>query len=302
MTSKNHTQVSFSDYFVSEFQDHSLLGALFLENEYIALLSAPSLAPLPLSLNSDILPGILLGTHPEQFNISLQTPGLSPSSLGQSPRDPRRSPETPEQEISFASAHPGSSIGSSGLTIPKNSRINTEYEKASYLSSSDGTSQGYSQPEPSYFAGQHPEGAHSPLTSPPSAGLTHDSAGPSGFKQVTTRPPPSRNRRKHDKQLNCSSCLKVFSRRCDLNKHARTHLKGFKCDIAGCTHTQGFALYKDLRRHKETIHFKSTFTCYFPSCGQQFSRADNCQRHFEEQHSQETSLEQRLQRGSEQGL
>lgn len=93
-----------------------------------------------------------------------------------------------------------------------------------------------------------------------------------------------RTRRKN-LQLNCGSCVKIFTRRCDLNKHAKTHKRAFKCTVAGCDNTLGFALPKDLRRHIDTIHRKSTFTCDFPNCGQTFSRSDNCQRHVEEKHS-----------------
>ena len=114
----------------------------------------------------------------------------------------------------------------------------------------------------------------------------------------------AKRRRRKNQQISCISCSKAFTRPCDLRyvvhmhelidrgitespcrKHARTHERTSKCNIAGCSNTQGFALHKDLRRHFHTVHLKSTFTCHFPSCEETFSRSDNCLRHFEEQHS-----------------
>lgn len=94
----------------------------------------------------------------------------------------------------------------------------------------------------------------------------------------------ARKRPRKKQQLNCPSCAKVFSRPCDLKKHGRTHERTFMCSINGCTNTQGFGLRKDLRRHIDTVHLRATFTCHFTSCGETFSRSDNCLRHFEEQH------------------
>ncbi|KFX96462.1 hypothetical protein V490_03346 [Pseudogymnoascus sp. VKM F-3557] len=88
----------------------------------------------------------------------------------------------------------------------------------------------------------------------------------------------------HDYPFKCSSCPKGFSRLCDLNKHRKTHERPFKCTIAGCGGMPGFALPKDLRRHIDNVHCKSTFTCYYQNCAKTFSRSDNCQRHIEEQH------------------
>ncbi|KAE9365904.1 hypothetical protein N431DRAFT_351655, partial [Stipitochalara longipes BDJ] len=103
--------------------------------------------------------------------------------------------------------------------------------------------------------------------------------------QLLEKIAPARKRRRKEQQLNCPSCAKVFSRPCDFKKHSRTHQRTFNCTITGCTNTRGFALHKDLRRHIETVHLRSTFTCHFPSCGEVFSRSDNCLRHFDEQHS-----------------
>lgn len=99
----------------------------------------------------------------------------------------------------------------------------------------------------------------------------------------------SRNRRKHNRNLKCPACPKVLPRKCDFNKHVKTHDRAFKCEIAGCLHKLGFALKKDLRRHINTVHRKSTFTCHVPGCGKVFSRSDNCDRHFEERHRDNSS-------------
>ncbi|KFY80228.1 hypothetical protein V498_08849, partial [Pseudogymnoascus sp. VKM F-4517 (FW-2822)] len=81
--------------------------------------------------------------------------------------------------------------------------------------------------------------------------------------EATRRRPAPRIRRKI-LQFTCGSCEKLFARRCDLNKHAKNHERAFKCTTAGCSHTRGFALQKDLQRHIDTIHRKSTFTCDYP--------------------------------------
>ncbi|KAH8767878.1 hypothetical protein BGZ57DRAFT_930047 [Hyaloscypha finlandica] len=102
--------------------------------------------------------------------------------------------------------------------------------------------------------------------------------------QTPQKPAIARKRTRKVQQLNCPSCAKIFSRPCDLKKHSRTHERTFMCSINGCTNTQGFGLHKDLRRHIDTVHLRATFTCHFASCGETFSRSDNCLRHFEEQH------------------
>ncbi|KAF4631279.1 hypothetical protein G7Y89_g6848 [Cudoniella acicularis] len=155
-----------------------------------------------------------------------------------------------------------------------------------------------SVPHPQYLPSQPGVSLQLPGLSPPSLSQSpqdprpldssHSSqepAEPAPLLQTPSQHISPRSRLKHDRQFKCTSCTKVFPRRCDLNKHAKSHERPFKCDIAGCTHTQGFALHKDLRRHIDTIHLKSTFTCHFPGCGETFSRSDNCHRHFEEQHS-----------------
>ncbi|KIM99209.1 hypothetical protein OIDMADRAFT_56369 [Oidiodendron maius Zn] len=111
-----------------------------------------------------------------------------------------------------------------------------------------------------------------------------DTLRPGNKRQVPLKLSVRRCRRR-EQHITCPSCSKAFSRPCDLKKHARTHSRAFRCDIAGCTNMQGFALHKDLRRHIDTLHLKSTFTCHFPSCGNIFSRSDNCLRHFNEQHT-----------------
>ncbi|KAG9232655.1 hypothetical protein BJ875DRAFT_442964 [Amylocarpus encephaloides] len=84
--------------------------------------------------------------------------------------------------------------------------------------------------------------------------------------------PTLNSRQSLRKLIQCTQapCDKAFRRRCDLNKHLRTHDREFKCDIQGCTHNRGFALRKDLQRHIGTVHNKETLVCEY--CGETFSR------------------------------
>ncbi|KAL2068815.1 hypothetical protein VTL71DRAFT_15153 [Oculimacula yallundae] len=122
------------------------------------------------------------------------------------------------------------------------------------------------------------------LTTSPSTSTSPASS--SGTTSTTEIPKqkPARGRRKHNKDLKCPTCSKPFIRKCDLNKHSKNHERTFWCDITPCTYTKGFVSEKDRRRHVDTVHRKSTFTCHVPGCEATFSRSDSCQRHFEERH------------------
>jgi len=91
-------------------------------------------------------------------------------------------------------------------------------------------------------------------------------------------------------RFSCDTCLLVFDRKCDMNKHNRKHLRSFKCTIAGCPfQDRGFATSKDLKQHLDTITHrsssspKSSNSC--PRCPRKFTRKDNLLRHLRAHHS-----------------
>jgi len=76
---------------------------------------------------------------------------------------------------------------------------------------------------------------------------------------------------------------KLFPRKCDLNKHLKTHAKDFQCEYSRQTCTARFSTRKDLRRHHRTVHLREKrHICKI--CQEQgsigaFSRADNLKDH-----------------------
>lgn len=84
--------------------------------------------------------------------------------------------------------------------------------------------------------------------------------------------------------LSCSSKI-LFTRRCDLNKHYRTHIRNHFCRANNCKHnsgrsTLGFATKKDRDRHEKTHNPSMPCSC----CGKLFSRSDGLRAHFRRQH------------------
>jgi len=70
------------------------------------------------------------------------------------------------------------------------------------------------------------------------------------------------------------------------SKHTNTHERPFKCKFDNCENTKGFALDKDRERHYRTVHGTGTVSkCPDSQCGRHFTRTDNRDRHFQEQHS-----------------
>ncbi|KAK3357419.1 hypothetical protein B0T25DRAFT_157517 [Lasiosphaeria hispida] len=85
----------------------------------------------------------------------------------------------------------------------------------------------------------------------------------------------------------CDYCRKSFPRLCDLNKHAKSHSRPFKCLFATCKyHEQGWPTAKELERHVNDKHSPSprTFHCLFPSCSYESKRESNCKQHMEKKH------------------
>ncbi|KAK3322388.1 hypothetical protein B0H66DRAFT_201723 [Apodospora peruviana] len=85
----------------------------------------------------------------------------------------------------------------------------------------------------------------------------------------------------------CSHCAKPFARLCDLNKHAKSHSRPFKCAIPTCKyHEHGWPTAKELERHNNDKHSVAprTFSCLFPPCTYKSKRESNCKQHMEKTH------------------
>ncbi|KAL2258724.1 hypothetical protein VTK26DRAFT_7856 [Humicola hyalothermophila] len=86
----------------------------------------------------------------------------------------------------------------------------------------------------------------------------------------------------------CAHCSKAFDRLCDLNKHAKSHSRPYKCSVAGCKYvTVGWPTAKELERHNNDKHSASprTFPCHFPPCSYSSKRESNCKQHMEKAHN-----------------
>ncbi|KAK4456160.1 hypothetical protein QBC34DRAFT_287362 [Podospora aff. communis PSN243] len=85
----------------------------------------------------------------------------------------------------------------------------------------------------------------------------------------------------------CPHCRKEFPRLCDLNKHAKSHSRPFKCEVQGCKyHEHGWPTAKELERHVNDKHSAApkTFACLFPPCTYESKRESNCKQHMEKKH------------------
>lgn len=85
----------------------------------------------------------------------------------------------------------------------------------------------------------------------------------------------------------CAHCRKSFPRLCDLNKHAKSHSRPFKCSVMNCKyHKHGWPTAKELERHVNDKHSLAprTFPCLFPSCTYESKRESNCKQHMEKKH------------------
>lgn len=85
----------------------------------------------------------------------------------------------------------------------------------------------------------------------------------------------------------CPHCAKPFARLCDLNKHAKSHSRPFKCAIQTCKyHEHGWPTAKELERHINDKHSVAprTFACRFPPCTYKSKRESNCKQHMEKTH------------------
>jgi hypothetical protein len=85
----------------------------------------------------------------------------------------------------------------------------------------------------------------------------------------------------------CSQCQKEFSRLCDLNKHAKSHSRPFKCTRQDCKYwSLGWPTAKELERHVNDKHLATpeTFPCLFPPCPYKSKRDSNRKQHMEKIH------------------
>ncbi|KAL1840103.1 hypothetical protein VTJ49DRAFT_798 [Mycothermus thermophilus] len=88
----------------------------------------------------------------------------------------------------------------------------------------------------------------------------------------------------------CPQCPKSFARHCDLNKHAKSHTRPYKCKEPGCKYnTRGWPTAKELERHYNDKHSATprTFRCLFEPCTYWSKRESNCKQHMEKAHNWE---------------
>lgn len=88
-------------------------------------------------------------------------------------------------------------------------------------------------------------------------------------------------------EMKCSdnSCGKIFTRKCDLAKHEKTHSRPFKCPDQNCKyHELGLPTEKERERHYNDKHSDSPlfFKCEF--CEFRTKRESNCKQHMEKKH------------------
>ncbi|RMZ81159.1 hypothetical protein DV737_g2690, partial [Chaetothyriales sp. CBS 132003] len=89
-------------------------------------------------------------------------------------------------------------------------------------------------------------------------------------------------------EMKCSdpSCDKIFTRKCDLAKHEKTHSRPFKCHIAGCKYAElGLPTEKERERHVNDKHDPNPhyYRCQF--CEFKTKRESNCKQHQEKKHN-----------------
>ncbi|KAK4190097.1 hypothetical protein QBC35DRAFT_111964 [Podospora australis] len=85
----------------------------------------------------------------------------------------------------------------------------------------------------------------------------------------------------------CSHCKKSFARLCDLNKHAKSHSRPYKCQFSNCKyHEHGWPTAKELERHVNDKHSLTprTYACLFQPCPYRSKRESNCKQHMEKAH------------------
>ncbi|OHE91189.1 hypothetical protein CORC01_13500 [Colletotrichum orchidophilum] len=105
-----------------------------------------------------------------------------------------------------------------------------------------------------------------------------------------------------DNKLVCQNCGASCKTKSELNKHHQRHRKAFKCEVEGCSRTEGFGTTNDLERHKGSVHpeiFNPSlrYRCHIGSCqtkDKKWPRADNFRQHLKRVHHQNVNSEDDL--------
>jgi hypothetical protein len=85
----------------------------------------------------------------------------------------------------------------------------------------------------------------------------------------------------------CLSCFKGFNRKCDLDKHLKTHTRSWKCSKKDCGYSRiGFPTERECKRHTLDRHsiVRPKHKCHFPRCVFTATRESNCKQHMERAH------------------
>ncbi|KIL96604.1 hypothetical protein FAVG1_01348 [Fusarium avenaceum] len=98
----------------------------------------------------------------------------------------------------------------------------------------------------------------------------------------------------HCTQDDCKEEIRVFSRKCEWNKHMDKHERPYRCPAEGCENLPGFTYSGGLLRHEREVHGKhggpkNTVNCPHPNCkrhtGKGFSRQENLNEHLRRVHT-----------------
>lgn len=87
--------------------------------------------------------------------------------------------------------------------------------------------------------------------------------------------------------MTCSdpTCDKVFTRKCDLAKHEKTHSRPFKCTEPTCKyHEMGLPTEKERDRHVNDKHSANPHFYHCSYCPFKTKRDSNCKQHMEKKH------------------
>lgn len=88
-------------------------------------------------------------------------------------------------------------------------------------------------------------------------------------------------------QMRCSdeTCGKIFTRKCDLAKHEKTHSRPFKCPEKTCKyHDMGLPTEKERDRHVNDKHSANPHFYHCQFCPFKTKRDSNCKQHMEKKH------------------